>query len=582
MWSPTHIQVTVQRARGLLIKGKNGTNNCFVTIAMGKEKYQTSIKEKATGAVDWHEECELAIPDRGNRAELILTCLHRNNLGIDQFLGQVTLPLNELDDDRPRSKWYKLESKPGQEKKDKDRGELEVRTMFTVVSGSLSDLSKKEKHKSSIGQLASSVGGSLLSIGTLEKRKGLKKFAKSLGSKMHISGKSKKGKDTDSDSYTGSFASIGTPNSVNSKKRFGQTIDDADPGVISEDEDEFVFDNLSHKSSGSSLNVRSASNHRVPSPEILSKEDLNLRSKTLPPAKPPRTPSEVKLDEWEVKLYGKHNMDLGSSDSLKRRSWENSRVPLPKKEDDIVEHVETFIENEQKSVTPTMNRSHILETVTAPVTPHLKEKELNLEDIVESESETVAEKVEKFENVEKIIDKPQPLPRSNTLPSIIEAVPPSSPKHSPSSNSSSPNASSNRKENDKNDKTEKKRFSKLKYFRKEISDFLVDKTEALEEVLRKQPQKQFGERIIIGHENNFAGMGSAQTEVSQDVLKKYEGKSREEVMLIADTLESEVSMQRQRVKELEDYLDNLLVRVMETHPKILQNPYPRTTSTKSG
>lgn len=51
--------MAVQRAKGLLIKGKHGTNNCFVIIALGKEKYQTSVKDKAPEAVEWHEECEL-------------------------------------------------------------------------------------------------------------------------------------------------------------------------------------------------------------------------------------------------------------------------------------------------------------------------------------------------------------------------------------------------------------------------------------------------------------------------------------------------------------------------------------------
>lgn len=50
---------SVQRAKGLLTKGKNGTNNCFVTIGLGKEKYQTSVKEKSACDIDWHEECEL-------------------------------------------------------------------------------------------------------------------------------------------------------------------------------------------------------------------------------------------------------------------------------------------------------------------------------------------------------------------------------------------------------------------------------------------------------------------------------------------------------------------------------------------
>lgn len=124
-----------------------------------------------------------SIPEKGNRAELVLTCLHRNNLGMDEFLGQVALPLNEMDAyERVQSKWYTLQSKPGKEKKDKQRGDLEVRIAFTVKAGSLTDLSKKEKNKSSTLGL----GGSLLSLGTLEKRKSLKKFAKSLGSKVSV------------------------------------------------------------------------------------------------------------------------------------------------------------------------------------------------------------------------------------------------------------------------------------------------------------------------------------------------------------------------------------------------------------
>ena len=36
-----------------------GTNDAFVTIGIGKEKYQTSVKEKATENVEWCEQCEL-------------------------------------------------------------------------------------------------------------------------------------------------------------------------------------------------------------------------------------------------------------------------------------------------------------------------------------------------------------------------------------------------------------------------------------------------------------------------------------------------------------------------------------------
>ena len=49
----------MKRAKGLKIKGKNGTNDPFVTIGLGKEKFQTSVVEKAAESVEWMEQCEL-------------------------------------------------------------------------------------------------------------------------------------------------------------------------------------------------------------------------------------------------------------------------------------------------------------------------------------------------------------------------------------------------------------------------------------------------------------------------------------------------------------------------------------------
>lgn len=55
----------------------------------------------------------------------------------------------------PIFRWYPLKSKPGHEgKKNKHRGEIEVKVAFTVKSGSLLDLSKKEKHKGSLSHLS--------------------------------------------------------------------------------------------------------------------------------------------------------------------------------------------------------------------------------------------------------------------------------------------------------------------------------------------------------------------------------------------------------------------------------------------
>ena len=36
-----------------------GTNDALVTISLEKEKYQTSVKERSKGPVEWSEQCEL-------------------------------------------------------------------------------------------------------------------------------------------------------------------------------------------------------------------------------------------------------------------------------------------------------------------------------------------------------------------------------------------------------------------------------------------------------------------------------------------------------------------------------------------
>lgn len=426
-----------------------------------------------------------------------MTCLHHNNFGLDEFLGQVTLPLNEFDQfERPRSRWYKLQSKPGHDKKkDKDRGELEIRTSFTVKAGSIGDLSKKDKNKSSLSNIAGGVGGSLLSLGTLEKRKSLKKFAKSLGSKMHVTGKKKKDKSDDSDSYSGSFSSLGTPSMGIKNRQNMSNIGNADPGVISEDEDEFAFDNLSHKSSGSSLNFRQKANNLI----VGGTEDLApSKVATLPPMKPPRsaneTPTkEAKADEWETKLYGK-TLDLGhgnSTDSLKRRSWENSRVPLNSEDSPKDKEREPTIDEQS------FDRISLSSGPTAPSTPSILKKHQS----------------------EAIDSKPRPLPRSNTASDSMVNL---------DLNDVKPNMSPISLKTEKQEKSDNIFSKKWNKFKKELTPVKHD------EQIRNQYNKTAavvngGERIIIGDENNFHNESYVEKkiDVPKEILAKYDGKSKE-------------------------------------------------------
>lgn len=474
MWDPTHVQVTIQRARGLLIKGKNGTNNCFVTIALGKDKFQTSVKHKATENVEWLEECELRIPSQGNTAEIVLK-VYSEEMVKDHLLGQVSIPLKDLDVyERPKNRTYTLLGKPGKEN-EKYRGELEVRIAFTVKEGSLTDLSKKDKHKSSLSSLAQNVGGSLMSIGSIEKRKGIKKFAKSLGSKMSLT---KKDKKSDSSSLSGSIgnlkgSALSTPDHSTPKR----SSEEADPGVISEDEDEFAFDDLSHKSSGSSINAQNSFTPRV----------FNKYSPS---------PVNASLE------------NLGGGEFLRRSTSSNlvnTDKPVPQKP--VRLSLDQFAAPRPTMIVHDKDDEWSQKLYSQPRPSAVGQVALNKE-------------------------KSSSLERNKALDS------PSSLKEKPSP----------------------------KFFKK----FGVS----------NKSKKFLEERIIVGEENIVEedSINPAYNSIPKKVLEQLEGKSKEDLIVLVHNLQKDVDGEKKKSKDLENYLDDLLLRVMETTPRILQNPYVRNNS----
>ncbi|XP_029962127.1 uncharacterized protein LOC115399079 [Salarias fasciatus] len=170
-WVPTHVNVTVLRARGLRTKGKHGSRYLYTIIQVGKEKYTTGLVEKAE-VPQWNEECcfELlpGILEDGGRSgyppgsgDLVLTVMHRVLIGLDVFLGQTIIPLDKIFQDGvcPRDEWFKLNSKAG--RKEKERGELQVTVQFTRnnMTASMFDLTMKDKPRSAFGKLKDRVTG---------------------------------------------------------------------------------------------------------------------------------------------------------------------------------------------------------------------------------------------------------------------------------------------------------------------------------------------------------------------------------------------------------------------------------------
>jgi len=129
MLSPTHVEVLVKRARGLKIKGKNGTNDAYVTVEVGKERWQTGVQEKCESPT-WNEKNLMWIPD--NNAEILVKVIHKNFMGGEDFLGQLCLDLRDFDVySKPKTGWYPLTCKPGKNKSGY-RGEIELSIGFSV------------------------------------------------------------------------------------------------------------------------------------------------------------------------------------------------------------------------------------------------------------------------------------------------------------------------------------------------------------------------------------------------------------------------------------------------------------------
>uniref|UniRef100_A0ACB8EX84 Uncharacterized protein n=1 Tax=Sphaerodactylus townsendi TaxID=933632 RepID=A0ACB8EX84_9SAUR len=173
-WAPTHVQVTVLKARGLRSKGGGGGSDAYSVMALGKEKFATSVAERCLGSPVWREEATFELPppprrslagdEDGRRAQpavLQLTVFHRALLGLDKFLGRAEISLAELQDEggRRTTRWYKLHSKPG--KKEKERGEIEVDIQFmrSNMTASMFDLSMKDKSRNPFGKLKDKLKG---------------------------------------------------------------------------------------------------------------------------------------------------------------------------------------------------------------------------------------------------------------------------------------------------------------------------------------------------------------------------------------------------------------------------------------
>ena len=148
MVSSTDIVLIVVGAKGLPIKGENGThNNAYVKIKskqLGSDRYFTNPVQCCADVV-WNENVTYALPAKPKKAEIILTVWHKSKPDI--FIGMVTIPLQQFDlwsvesENLNRELEYDLQGRHGDKGKKIDRGKLEV---ILTLRHDAEDSSKKK------------------------------------------------------------------------------------------------------------------------------------------------------------------------------------------------------------------------------------------------------------------------------------------------------------------------------------------------------------------------------------------------------------------------------------------------------
>ncbi|XP_062869805.1 calponin homology domain-containing protein DDB_G0272472 isoform X2 [Trichomycterus rosablanca] len=158
LFLPVSARVSVLRARGLRIKGKDGTNDAYVSLQAGRETFRTPVLERRAEPV-WGDQGGTFIctvpPDGG---ALQVRVLHRVPLGVDKVLGLTVINLHELrTHSGDNQQWYKLLNKAG--RADKERGEVLLDIQFLKSSTSVSMIDLSDKSHSRLGKFKDKLKG---------------------------------------------------------------------------------------------------------------------------------------------------------------------------------------------------------------------------------------------------------------------------------------------------------------------------------------------------------------------------------------------------------------------------------------
>ncbi|XP_063397902.1 rab11 family-interacting protein 2-like isoform X2 [Mytilus trossulus] len=567
-WEPTHVQLTVCRARNLLTKTKGGSKltDVFVAVQLGKEKFQTSTIKNALNP-EWFEQCDLQLPTMN--MEVQLHVMHRGMLS-DDFIGYCSVPLWHYKVyERPSSQWIQLQGKPNKTPDNKYRGEIEVRIAFSVKSKQEeADSNLNKKKSSSIKGLASAMGHKVGDKFKFVRSKSLRdphfssppakdpsalqthsaiqnERLRACSMSLRRSGEMEKGPDNirvynqpgNRQSLPASY--LGTQTLPHPKgKRYGQnrrSMDDLDSAVSSQPgylesifkKESEVFKTMTtgdHQSDSSesieepkSNKVKSAKEYKEPIQESCGSESDGSIDINFPAVKRKsdsvgecKLPSDPKLEQLEEQR--------SSSSHLNNLSPESGFATFNSSH--------TSISNEFKETSfPDKNGDPVYHNEVPSSSEKLSHTDVNGED----RKESVSRSKKKIAPEEKFSfgqspDKPEPTTNGNVR-------------------------RRSKKERSRGMGSRRYTVQGLDYPRRQNS--LEDTLDSL------RPQ--------------FMREAREVSSIPNDLISVYRHMTKDELIRIVIQHKAQLIRKDQYVKDLESYIDSLLVRVMEATPRILQN-----------
>ncbi|XP_045174746.2 rab11 family-interacting protein 1-like isoform X3 [Mercenaria mercenaria] len=591
-WEPTHVQLTVLRARNLVgkIKGKNiaKITDVFVTIALGKEKFQTSTVKyggKVNNSVEWFEECDLSIPHMS--AEVEVQVMNRGLLS-DEFIGYVSVPLKQYDVyERPRSHWVQLGQKPSKLPDGRCRGELEIRLTFHVRSktdDSSSTGSLKTKRSGSIKTLVSAMGDKFsrrLSLRgsreffTPQPHKPFKGDGNFARSYSLTSDKRRNNRDFKSRSLMElpGERSFTLPSRGRSKQR--PSLDDSALGQS----------HTSSRSSRSSVTSQDGYLENMFRKECEVDDRMNdiyndnIEEESEGEYEQTRRRSAQVLDE---SLETETESEMSESDS------DNDQITLPKvklktsisaplegsvRENNELQKTAAEDTDESREIHSIVSQCHSLDSETG----NRYKREGEVFDGTVSPSEYTSE-------LDRVIAREQSRNKSNTLNSQGTSDGHTS-SHTSSSSISYQGKSAAERAFDRGSTDSVSASSRKKISPKAEFSFTSQTSNEDTRPQRKKSRQYVkgGRRYTVQGLEGLSTHRSApdirdqrpvlnrEDSVPGDLMAVYKNMNREELIKLVVTHKAQLIRKDQYIKELENYIDNLLVRVMESSPRILQN-----------